>query len=448
MAIQNKMETQPVAKLIFQMSLPPLISMFMQYSYNFIDSAFVARLGEDALTAVSLSFPLTALMIAISIWLGVGVNVLIAQYLGKKEQKNADTVTTVGLFLALICGAVLNILVLLILKPYFRAFTGDSGIYQLCMRYMQICAFMQIPNMVHIMIQKILQSTGNMLAPMGFQIAGCVFNFIFDPILIYGIGVFPAMGIEGAAVSTVLGYSLSMLLAMFVLFGTKQKVKVKLRGLDVKKEMIINVFIMGFPSFVMNALNSFMMTFANIFLAAYSVTAIAFFGAYFKVQQMIVMTVNGLIQGCLPIMSFNYGAGNTKRLNQAFRFGTAAAALFMGLGAFVVIVFPAEILGLFMASEDMLEFGVAAMRIMGIGYIFNGISSMTATYLQASGEVKWSIVINLLRQLVLLVFFMWILSKFMGLTGMWIAFPVTELITFFIAVIIYRRRTGMGGKNK
>ena len=223
MQTNNKMAVAPVGKLIWQMSIPPLISMFLQYSYNLIDSAFVARLSENALTAVSLSFPITTLMNAASIWIGVGVNVLIAGYLGQKKQDEANTTVTHGLLLAFGIGALLNLLSLLIMKPYFRTFTNNEEIYQLSIAYMGVCSFMQIPNMVHIAIQKMIQATGNMIAPMWFQIAGVVVNFVFDPILIFGIGIFPAMGIRGAAVATVAGYLLSMILAFALLLGKKQK---------------------------------------------------------------------------------------------------------------------------------------------------------------------------------------------------------------------------------
>ena len=438
MQTNNKMAVAPVGKLIWQMSIPPLISMFLQYSYNLIDSAFVARLSENALTAVSLSFPITTLMNATSIWIGVGVNVLIAGYLGQRKQNEANTTVTHGLLLAFGIGALLNLLALLIMKPYFRAFTNNEEIYQLSIAYMSVCSFMQIPNMVHIAIQKMIQATGNMVAPMWFQIAGVVVNFVFDPILIFGIGIFPAMGIRGAAVATVAGYMLSMILAFALLLGKKQKVRIKIKGFHLQKWLIGRIFTLGLPSFIMNALSSFMVTFVNFFLVAYSDTAIAFFGAYFKVQQLIVMTVNGLIQGCLPIIRFNYGAGNRDRLHSAFRYGTALVSGMMILGTLTVILFPAQLLGLFTASEAMRSFGISAMRIMAVSYLFCGWSTMISTYLQATEQVFPSILIQLLRQFLLLIPFMWSLEKLLKITGIWLSFPVTETATFVLALLIFR----------
>lgn len=451
MQTNNKMAVAPVGKLIWQMSIPPLISMFLQYSYNLIDSAFVARLSENALTAVSLSFPITTLMNAASIWIGVGVNVLIAGYLGQKKQDEANTTVTHGLLLAFGIGALLNLLSFLIMKPYFRAFTNNEEIYQLSIAYMGVCSFMQIPNMVHIAIQKMIQATGNMIAPMWFQIAGVVVNFVFDPILIFGIGIFPAMGIRGAAVATVAGYLLSMILAFALLLDKKQKVQIKIKGFHLQKQMIRRIFAFGLPSFIMNALSSFMVTFVNLFLVAYSDTAIAFFGAYFKVQQLIVMTVNGLIQGCLPVMRFNYGAGSSERLHSAFRYGTALVTGMMILGTLAVILFPAQILGLFTASEAMRSFGISAMRIMATSYLFCGLSTMISTYFQATEKVISSMLIQLLRQLLLLIPFMWCMEKLLKITGIWLSFPVTEATTFVLVFLFFqadKRKETLCGDTK
>ena len=203
METENKMAYTPINKLILQMSAPPLISMFLQYSYNLVDSMFVAKISEQALAAVSLSFPITTLMNALSVWIGVGVNVLIAGYLGQNRQKKADSAATLGLLMSVLVGTAVNIAALFVIRPYYAAFTKNREIFEYGLSYMQVCVYMQIPNMVHIAIQKMLQATGNMLAPMWFQIAGVLFNFVFDPLLIFGIGPFPEMGIAGAALATV-----------------------------------------------------------------------------------------------------------------------------------------------------------------------------------------------------------------------------------------------------
>lgn len=433
------MAYKPINKLILQMSAPPLISMFLQYSYNLVDSMFVAKINEQALAAVSLSFPITTLMNALSVWIGVGVNVLIAGYLGQNNRKKADSAATLGLLLSVLVGVTVNIAALLVIKPYYAAFTQNSEIYEYGLSYMKVCAYMQIPNMVHIAIQKMLQATGNMLAPMWFQIAGVLFNFIFDPLLIFGIGPFPEMGIAGAALATVLGYTLSMVIALIQLFFTKQKVKPLFKEYHFEPQMLKMLISYGLPSFIMNALGSFMVNFVNIFLVRHSDTAVAFFGAYFKVQQLIVMTVNGLIQGCLPIMRFNYRAKKERRLWQTYKTGTFIATVMMLVGTLLVLCFPNEILSLFSASEEMRSFGVSAMRIMSLGFVLGGFSTMIATYEQATDRVLPSMTIQLLRQGVLLVPLMWLMNNALQITGIWLSFPITELLVCVIALFFIKK---------
>lgn len=431
---ENKMAYEPVNKLIIQMSAPPLISMFFQYSYNLVDSMFVAGINEQALAAVSLAFPITTLMNALSVWIGVGVNVLIAGYLGQKNQQKANSAAALGVVISVVVGVLINFLSLFIINPYYSAFTQNKEIFEYGIAYMSVCVFMQIPNMVHIVIQKILQATGNMIAPMWFQIAGVVFNFVFDPLLIFGIGPFPKMGVVGAAVATVLGYVVSTIIALIQLLLTKQKVKPVFKNC-LEPQMIKLIFSYGLPSFVMNALGAFTVNFANMFLVRYSDTAVAFFGAYFKVQQLIFMTVNGLIQGCLPIMRFNYRAKEYSRLKQANKSGTIIATVMMIVGMLLVLIFPKEILFLFSASEEMCAFGVPAMRIMSLGFVFSGFSAMIATYEQATDSIMPGVVVQLLRQGVLLVPVIWLLNSAVQMTGIWLAFPITEFVTFLVAVV-------------
>ena len=433
---ENKMGYEPVNQLILKMSLPPLCSMFLQYSYNLVDSMFVAKINEQALTAVSLSFPITTLMLSLSIWVGVGINVLIAGYLGERKQKEANTVTTLGLMISILLGACVNILVMIFMKSYYAAFTTDHHIFDYGIIYMRVCAFMQVPNMVHIAIQKMLQATGNMITPMWFQIAGVVLNFILDPLLIFGIGPFPEMGIAGAALATVLGYTLSMGIALFILLFTKQKIRLDFKNYHFQLKMVRDIFGCGLPSFIMNALGAFMVTFVNAFLVFYSDTAVAFFGAYFKIQQLIVLTVNGLIQGCLPIMRFNYSANKKDRLKQTYLSGKRIAVCMMAFGTVLLLAFPDQILTLFSASEEMKKIGIPAIRIMSVGFIFSGISIMTATYAQATNKLIKSVAIQLLRQAVLLLPVMGLLNAVLHISGIWIAFPVTEIAVCVLAVIL------------
>ena len=435
--IENKMGTQPVVPLLLSMAIPPMTSMFMQYTYNFVDCMFVSWISEDALTAVSLAFPIMTLILSLSIGLGVGANALIARCLGAKDQDGADTIVTHSLILSAMFGILVTIIAIFAVEPFFHSYTNDPEIYRLGVDFTNIVVFMAFGNMVHIAIQKIIQATGNMIAPMMFQMAGVVLNFVLDPILIFGLLGAPEMGVKGAAIATVLGYTFSMLLAFYVLIFRKQKVKIKVKEFHIEWKIFKDIIIVGMPSLVMNALGAFMVVFANFFLVAYSMTAVAFFGIYFKIQQLITMTVNGLIQGCLPIMSYNYGARNQNRLREVFQTGLVMAVVMMGVGAVILWMVPTAALRLFRASESMLEFGIPALRIMSASYVLAAFGFMFASFFQATGRIRYSLMINLLRQLLLLVPFMWIFSQMIGMTGVWWAFPAAEIITTGLCVVLF-----------
>ncbi len=433
----NKMGTQPIIPLVISMAVPPMISMFMQYTYNFVDCMFVSWVGEEELIAVSLAFPVTTLILSVSIGLGVGTNALIARNLGAKNQDGANNVVSHSLILSSVVSILLTIIVLLLLKPFFSAFTDDPVIYQLGLDYSYIVAFMAFGNMMHISIQKIIQATGNMISPMLFQMAGVLLNFVLDPILIFGLFGMPEMGVKGAAIATVIGYLFSMILAFYVLIFTKQKAKIKKTGFRIEWKLFLDIIVIGLPSLIMNALGALMVIFANIFLITFSMTAVGFFGIYFKIQQLIVMTVNGLIQGCMPIMAYNYGANNRPRLMETFKIGTLFAAILMGIGTMILWIFPEQSLGIFNASDIMLDFGIPALRIMSASYVLAAFGFMFASFFQATGRVGYSLLINLLRQLVLLVPFMWILSNTMGINGIWWSFIVSEIITTIICIFLF-----------
>jgi putative MATE family efflux protein len=401
---------------------------------------FVAWLNQDALTAVSLAFPIMTLILSISIGLGVGTNALIARRLGAQDQDGANNVVTHSIIISAVVGTLVTIIALLAVKPFFHAYTDDPAIYKLGVDFTSIVVFMAFGNMLHICVQKVIQATGNMIAPMLFQIAGVVLNLILDPILIFGLLGAPALGVKGAAIANVAGYTFSMILGFWVLIFTKQKVKIKIRGFCIDWRLFLDIIVVGLPSLVMNALGALMVVFANIFLVAYSMTAVAFFGIYFKIQQLITMTVNGLIQGCMPVMGYNYGAKNRPRLMETFKTGLIIAMIMMGFGALILWVFPSQVLWLFQASKDMAAFGVPALRIMSASYILAACGYMFASFFQATGRVRYSLLINLLRQLMLLVPLMWLLSAVMGMSGIWWAFMAAEIITTAVCIALFVKK--------
>ena len=430
------MKERPVLPLLLSMALPMILSMLVNSLYNIVDSFFVAKISEDAMTALSLVFPIQNFVNAVAIGFGVGINAVIAFYLGAKEPDKANAAASKGTLLSVVHGVIMTVVCILIMPGFLRMFTSNETVVQMGIQYSMIVFAFSVIISIDLSFEKIYQAVGRMVVTMVGLGGGCLMNIVLDPLLIFGIGPFPKMGIAGAALATVLGYTLSMLIALVMILFTKQKVRLQFQGFRIEGKMLGDVFASGLPSFIMNALGSFMVTFVNIFLVAYSDTAVAFFGAYFKVQQLIVMTVNGLIQGCLPIMRFNYGAGNSERLHSAFRYGTVLVTGMMILGTLTVLLFPAQILGLFMASEAMRSFGISAMRIMAASYLFCGLSTMISTYFQTTEKVGSSMAIQLCRQMLFLVPALWCLDKLFQLNGIWLAFPVAETATLLVALVM------------
>ena len=435
---KNKMEVEPIKSLILKMSIPPLISMCMQYSYNLIDCIFVSCISDKSLSAVSIIFPITTLFLAIAIWIGVGVSVLVAKYLGEKDEEKANTIVANGIIVSFVVSSTVTFITMNIIRGFIMSFTSDTEIINQAMAYMDICVFMAMPCAVHICIQKVLQGTGNMLAPMCFQIAGVVVNLIFDPVLIFGYLGFKPMGVRGAAIATVMGYTFSTILAFLVLIFQKQKVKLGLKYFIIRFNHVRDIFVVGFPSFIMNVLGAAMVYNTNLFLKQYSEIAIAFFGAYFKIQQMVIMTLNGLIQGCIPVMSYNYGAKREDRLKESLKIGTIVAIMLTSFSIVMLWTFTENILQTFNPPKEMFEFGIFGIRIMSLSYVFVGITTMIASYMQSTKNVGKSILINLCRQLLVLIPIMFIGSHTVGLAGIWSDYLATAIICVLLSLILYK----------
>ena len=439
MESENKMAYKPINKLILQMSAPPLISMFLQYSYNLVDSMFVAKINEQALAAVSLSFPITTLMNALSVWIGVGVNVLIAGYLGQNNRKKADSAATLGLLLSVLVGVTVNIAALLVIKPYYAAFTQNSEIYEYGLSYMKVCAYMQIPNMVHIAIQKMLQATGNMIVPMICGIIGGVSNIILDPLFIFGIGPFPELGVAGAGVATIGGQFLSMCVGQIVLFKGKHAVKVRLWGWKFQGRIVRDIYAVGAPAILMQSIASIMQFGMNIILGTLTETAVAVMGVYGRLQSFIFMPVFGLNQGVLPIMGFNYGARNRKRLMETYKKGLMIACIIMAIGLVAFQLFPRELMAVFNSqnSQEMYDIGIPALRYISLCFLPAAFGIMSSSIFQATAHGFLSLWGSLLRQLVGILPLAWILAAVGGVDLVWFSFPLAELIgTVYFAVAL------------
>ena len=438
---QNRqdMGSGPVKPLLLQLMIPAVVAQVVNLLYNIVDRIYIGHIegiGAAALTGVGLFAPILMLLNAFAMLIGAGGAPRTAIALGQGNKNEAEKIIGNSFTMLLFFAVVLTAGFYAGAPALLRLFGASDATLPYAVAYGRIYILGSVFVLLVMGMNPFITTQGFAKISMLTTVIGAVINIILDPILIFGIGIFPAMGIRGAAVATVAGYLLSMILAFALLLGKKQKVQVKIKDFHLKKQMIYRIFAFGLPSFIMNALSSFVVTFVNLFLVAYSDTAIAFFGAYFKVQQLIVMTVNGLIQGCLPVMRFNYGAGNSERLHSAFRYGTVLVTGMMILGTLAVLLFPAQILELFTASEAMRSFGISAMRIMAASYLFCGLSTMISTYFQTTEKVGSSMAIQLCRQMLFLVPALWCLDKLFQLNGIWLAFPVAETATLLVALVM------------
>lgn len=435
---ENKMGTHKILPLLLSMSIPPTISMLINSLYNIVDSIFVARLGTDALTAVSLAFPIQNLILAIAVGSGVGVNSYIARKLGEKDFETANKTAAHGLTLAVLHYLLLVVLGIFLIKPFFRMFTSDSSIFQMGVDYTYIVTFLSVGTITQIAIEKILQATGNTLAPMYLQIIGAVTNIVLDPILIYGYFGLPAMGVRGAAIATVIGQITALIASIYVLFFRKQEITIEKKDFSWNLEIVKEIYNVGIPSFFIMSIGSFLVMGINFILSGISTLAVSLFGIYFKLQTFIYMPTSGVTQGAMPIMGYSYGAKNRRRLSEVLNYSIIICVLINFLGSVLFWIFPEEILHFFNATDEMMTMGVKTIRIISTSYSFGSICFIFSCFLQAIGKGVPSLTITMLRQLVLLLPMAYILGRFYGLTGVWVAFPTVEVITCMISIFIYK----------
>lgn len=435
---ENIMGTKKVMPLLISMSVPPMISMLIQALYNIVDSMYVARVSEDALTAVSIAFPLQNLIIAVSCGFGIGLSSCVARALGAKDEKEVTSAATHGFLLSGIHWLLFVLMGLFVTGPFLRNFTDNPQIYEMSCQYTQIVLCFSIGCMYHLYAEKLFQATGSMVLPMIFQGVGAIFNIILDPIFIFGWLGIPAMGVQGAAIATVISQILAAVLSMVFFLKKCTSVRIHLKDFRFEKNMLCKIYTVAVPSAIMMSLPSVLVAALNSVLAAFSATAIAVFGLYIKIQTFVYMPANGVIQGMRPIMSYNYGAGNKKRMKETLKASLEAAGVIMALGTLLFMAFPQGIMKLFNANGEMLETGVPMLRIIAIGFIISTVGCVLSGAFEALGKGVQSLVVSLLRQLIIIIPLSAVLSKTTGLYGVWATFPVAELIAAVIGCILYR----------
>lgn len=436
---ENKMAVRPVFPLLMSMAIPPMISMLIQSLYNIVDSMFVAKIGEDALTAVSLAFPVQTLIVACSVGIGVGVNSYISRSLGREDQEGADSAVAHGLLMASFVAVLFIIAGQFLLEPFFRLFSDDPAILADAITYTNICLTFCAGSFIHICIEKVFQSTGSMIFPMLLQALGAITNIILDPIMIFGLFGFPAMGVKGAAVATVIGQHTAMLASLLVFLLGKFAVRLDLRNFHFSWKMIRDIASIAIPNSCMNALGSVLVMGLNSILIGFSNTAVSLFGIYYKLQTFVFMPASGLTQGAMPIMGFSYGAGNGKRLQHTLSISLRVCFVIMAVGCVLFMAAPEWLLGLFDASEEMLAIGVPALRIISVSFLPATIGFILPTMFQSMGQGGYSLIVFLLRQLVITLPAAAILSSPFGLTGIWASFILAESVAAGAAFLFYEK---------
>lgn len=432
---ENKLGSMPVGKLLVSMSLPAMFSMFIQAMYNIVDSIYVAQIGENALTAVSLAFPVQNLIIAMSVGTGVGLSSLISRRLGERRIDEARDAASHGVVLAVLEWLIFLVFGLFFTPMFFNAFTSDPTIVSMGVDYTSVVSVFSFGIFIQIAIEKILQATGNMIYPMLFQLTGAIANIILDPIFIFGWFGVPKMGVKGAAVATVIGQIMAMIFAIIVTAKKTGSVHVKLRGFRFDKRITKDIFAVGLPSIVMQSIGSVMVMGLNNILMAFSSSAVAVLGVYFKLQSFVFMPVFGLGQGAMPIMGYNYGSKNRERLMHTLKLSSAISLGIMAVGTLIFQIFPKQLLLLFQATDEMLAVGVPALRIVSACFVFAALGITFSNFFQAVGHGTKSLYLSLLRQLVILLPAAWLFAKFGSLQLVWYSFPIAESCATVIALL-------------
>ena len=436
---ENKMGTMPINKLIINMSLPLITSMFVQAFYNIVDSLFVARINEDALTAISMSFPAQNLMISAGVGVGVGITALIARYLGAHDEKGITRVVHNGIFLGILNSILFALFGIFLAKFYFE-FQKASGIIETYgIQYLSICSIFAFSIIMEITFERMLIASGKTIYTMITQSTGAIINIIFDPIFIFGLFGFPKMGIVGAAVATIFGQTVAMFMALYFNVVKNHEVRISIKKFAVDFKTIVNIYEIGFPSIVMQSAASFMIFQLNNLLASFSTTATAVLGVYFKLQSFVILPVFGLNNSVISIVSYNYGAGKIKRLLKTVKVANIYAFSIMLAGFVLCQILPVQILKIFDASDNMLAIGVPALRIISFSFLIAPFSIVSSGTFQALGKGTFSLIISLIRQLIVILPLSYLLSRIMGMKGVWVAFPIAEIVAGILTIIYLRK---------
>ena len=432
---ENRMGTEHIPSLLLKMALPMMLSMLVQALYNVVDSIFVAKISEDALTALSVAFPLQNLMIAFAVGLGVGINSLLSRALGEQDGQKADAAAGNGLFLEL-CAALLFVFIGLVLGPAFvRSQTSSAVIADHGITYVRICIGAGAFCFISIFYERMLQATGKTHLAMIGQLVGALINIVFDPILIFGLLGFPKLGVAGAAIATVFGQFCGAMVSLAIHQKKNREIRITLSGLRPRSFTVRTILSVGIPSIIMGSIGSVMTYCVNRILDGFSSTAVAVFGVYFKLQSFFFMPVFGLNNAMVPLIAYNYGARRPARMKQTVRWAVIYACSIMAVGLLLMQLMPDVFLRLFDASDDMLRIGVPALRTISLAFVGAGYAIVLSSTFQALGKGLYSMFVSIARQLVVLVPVAWLLSRTGQLSAVWWAFPIAEIMSALVSTL-------------
>ena len=435
---QTQMKEKPVLGLLLSMALPMVISMMVNSLYNIVDSFFVAKISESAMTALSLVYPLQNLVNALMIGFGVGINAVIAFYLGARDFKKADDAASQGLFYNVVQGLLMTVVCIAVMPSFLRLFTGDEEVISLGVRYSNIVFLFAVAVAVELAFEKTYQAVGKMAVSMLCMIVGCVVNIILDPVLIFGLGPFPKLGIEGAALATGIGQTVNAGLYVIFYLIKPISVHIRIRQMRPTRDMGIRLYAIGIPATLNLALPSLLVSALNIILAGYGQIYVFVLGVYYKLQTFLYLPANGIIQGMRPLMGYNYGAGEKKRVRQIYVTALVLSAGIMVAGTILCQLIPGSLIQIFTTRTETVEAGAMALRIISLGFLVSALSVVSSGALEALGKGIPSLMISLCRYVMIIIPVAWILSHFFGAVGVWHAFWVTEAISGIISVLIYQ----------
>ena len=435
------MKEKPVGPLLASMALPMVFSMLVNSLYNIVDSFFVAQISEQAMAALSLVYPVQNMINAVAIGFGIGINARVSYHLGAGDKKMADTAATHGFLLSVIHGFLMTVISIAVMPAFLRMYTQDETVIRMGLEYSTIVFLFSTVITISLFFEKLFQAVGRMKVSMIALLVGCISNIILDPFLIWGIGFFPKMGIQGAALATGIGQVLTIVVYMAFYILKPIPVRVTPKALKASKETDLSLYAIGVPAILNLALPSFLISFLNSVLAAYSDSYVVILGIYYKLQTFLYLPANGIIQGMRPLIGYNYGAGETKRVHRLFADTLYLSLGIMLFGTVYCQIFPDSLIALFSSNPETIQAGGIALRIISLGFLVSSVSITSSGALEGLGKGTPSLIISLCRYTIIIIPAAFILSRIFGASGIWYAFGITEFATAVIAYMTYRRAT-------